>query len=77
MNCVGKACVRLLSSRSKTPLDCFALDIELARELLAEKVTQLFLSTPARVTRILRVITDGDVRATLPINSLTVHAGPS
>jgi hypothetical protein len=54
----------------------FALDIELARELLAEKVTNLFFK-PAGGSRIPRVITSADIGPTLPINSLTVHAGPS
>jgi hypothetical protein len=52
------------------------LDIELARELLAEKVTSLFFK-PAGGSRIPRVITGGDIGANLSINSLTVHAGPS
>lgn len=54
----------------------FALDIELARELLAEKVTNLFFK-PAGGSRIPRVITSADIGANLSINSLTVHAGPS
>jgi hypothetical protein len=55
----------------------FALDLDLARELLAEKMSSLFMVTPARGTRILRVITGGDASPIRRINSLTVNAGAS
>jgi hypothetical protein len=54
----------------------FTLDVDLARELLAAGVSGLFIVPPASGTRILRVITGGDARAT-QINSLTVHARAS